>query len=149
MEYDLLIRQHDQLVQRAQELASTSEALATSIGGDEAAISAPTAYELLTNLMDALMTLSRTTERLRMRLVASLYRTGLGLTHVDLVSGETCEPVESVLSADADILGSATSLELAERCLNRARNAIAAQVYEHATGNPVTTSRNTPWTTTN
>lgn len=143
MEYDVLLRQHDQLVQRAQELASASEALAKGVAGDEAAIEAPTAYELLTNLMDTLMTLSRTTEGLRVRLVASLYRTGIGLAHVDLVTGETREPEESVLAAAADIFSSASSLELAERCLSRARNAIVAQVYEHATGNPATASRNT------
>lgn len=144
MEYDLSIRQHDQLVQLVDELASVSEALATSMGGDETAIAAPTAYEILTNLMDTLMTLSKTMEGVRGRLVASLYGTGIGLSHVALLTGGAREPEESLLAADADILRSSTSLELAERCLSRARNAMAAQVYEHAGGNPANASRNTP-----
>ncbi len=92
--------------------------------------------------MDTLMTLIGTTHGLRARLVASLYRTESGLSLVDLMTDKTRDPEESVLAADADMLSSATSLELAERCLSRARNAIAAEVYKHANGNSVATSWN-------
>ena len=144
MEYDLLIRQHDQLRQLAQELASAGEALATSLSGDETAIPAPTACELLTTLMETLVTLTRSTHGLRARLVASLYRTESGLSLVDLMTGKTRGPEEPVLAADADIFSSATLLELAERCLSRARNALSTQEKAPANGNPATTSRNTP-----
>ena len=141
MEYDLWTRQDDQLVQLAQGLASASDALATSIGAEEAAISPSTACELLTSVMSTIMTLRRMTDGLRSRLVASLYRTETGLSYVDLMTCDLRDPEKSVLAADADILRSATSLELVERSLSRARTAIAAQPFEHAAGNPATTTR--------
>lgn len=141
MEHETFIRQHDQFVQLARELVSASEALATRMAGDEGAITFPTAYELLTNLMDTLMAVSRATQGLRVRLVASLYTTTIGLNHVYLATGETHDHEESVLAADADILLSATTLELAEMSLSRARNVIAAQVHDHANRNPDTTAR--------
>lgn len=144
MEYDLILCQHDRLMESAHEFLRAGETLAASLAGSETGIPAPTAYEILTNLMDTLMTMSRATQALRVRLVGSLYGTEIGLTHVDLVMSETRDPVESVLAADADIRSSASSLELAERCLSRARDAIAAQVNEQVNGDPATASRNTP-----
>ena len=114
MEYDLLIRQQGQLVQLAQGLASASEALATSMSADETAIFPSTACELLTNLMNTIMTLRNMSDVLRSRLVACLYRTETGLSYVDLMTCELRGPEECILAADEDILRSATSLELAE-----------------------------------
>lgn len=141
MEYDLLIRQQSQLVQLAQGLASASEALATSMSADETAISPSTACEILTNLMKTIMTLRNMTDVLRSRLVACLYRTGIGPAHVDVLTGETRETEASVLAADEDILRSATSLELAERCFSRARTAITTQVHEQVNSNSAATVR--------
>lgn len=129
-----MIRQHDQLVQRAQELASAIEVLATSMGEDETAIPAPTACELLTKSDE------HTHDAAQNHGGAPLSTGGILLQHEKqsdgrrLGHGETRDLPESALAAEATILSSAMSLELAERCPSRARNAISGKVYERVSG---------------